>query len=323
MQTPDIRVFHQKLHRWYQAHGRRDLPWRRTRDPYAIYISEIMLQQTQVKTVLERFYTPFLQRFPTLKALADASEKEVLSAWQGLGYYRRARNLRAAAKASAGTLPQTIEALEALPGIGKNTAHAIAAFAFGQKAAVMEANVKRVLSRLYALKSPSERDLWHKAHELLDRAKPFDYNQAMMDLGALVCLPKDPRCDLCPASSLCLGQRAPQHYPAAKQRKAVPVRKKNILVYRNHHGEFHATARAGDFLSGLYHFAEGQTKPARGAKKLGSIRQQYSHFTLDADIYLVQKKTASGNNWHSLGKLKQLPMSKAEEKIVTMLDALP
>jgi A/G-specific adenine glycosylase len=323
VQPSDLALFHQQLHRWYGQHGRRDLPWRRTQDPYAIYISEVMLQQTQVKTVLERFYEPFLRRFPTITLLAGASEKEVLSAWQGLGYYRRAKNLHAAAKQCAGKLPQTIEALKALPGIGKNTAHAIAAFAYHEPVAVMEANVKRVLSRLYALKTPTEKQLWSHADALVDQKKPFDYNQAMMDLGALICTPRQPHCDSCPASAMCLGKETPEKYPASKSAKKVPVRCMNIIVYRNHQGDFHATPRHGNFLSGLYHFTETQNKPAASAKKLGRIRQQYSHFTLDADVYLMQKKSSGKQHWHSLPVLKKLPLSKAEEKIIAMLETLP
>ncbi|MBY0354265.1 MAG: hypothetical protein K2Q12_00885, partial [Rickettsiales bacterium] len=142
-------LHHQTIHDWYAAHGRHSLPWRLTRDPYAIYVSEIMLQQTQVATVLTRFYHPFLARFPTLQSLADASQEEVLKAWEGLGYYSRARNLHQAAKICAPTLPTTVEGLLELPGIGRNTAHAIAAFAYHQPVAVMEANVKRVLHRLH------------------------------------------------------------------------------------------------------------------------------------------------------------------------------
>src|SRR5262245_38753383 len=140
--------FHDKLHHWYAQYGRHHLPWRLSDDAYAIYVSEIMLQQTQVKTVLERYYFPFLERFPTLSSLATASEKAVLQSLQGLGYYNRPLHLHAAAKACHGTLPSTIEKLIELPGIGHNTAHAIAAFEFHKPVAVMETNIRRVLSRI-------------------------------------------------------------------------------------------------------------------------------------------------------------------------------
>src|SRR5471030_2980369 len=173
-----IQAFHQHLHQWYNLHGRKQLPWRTTDDPYAIYISEIMLQQTQVKTVLERYYFPFLQRFPTLAALTAAPQDDVLNAWQGLGYYNRALNLHKAAKRCGEQLPGTAEALMSLPGIGRNTAHAIAAFGYRQPVTVMEANVRRVLSRIFALSCPDEKTLWDKAGALLDKGNPFDYNQA-------------------------------------------------------------------------------------------------------------------------------------------------
>lgn len=309
--------FHQRLQHWYNTHGRRDLPWRNTRDAYAIYISEIMLQQTQVKTVLERFYTPFLTRFPSLQALANAPQQEVLSAWQGLGYYSRARNLHQAAQSCAGRLPQTIDGLIALPGIGKNTAHAIAAFAYHQPVAVMEANVKRVLSRIFALKNPAADELWDKAQQLLNTKNPFDYNQAMMDIGSLVCTKRAPQCEICPANALCEGKAVPQNFPQAKGKKKVPVRKQVIVVQKNGRGQFFATPRQSKFLGGLYHFAEQPAPPAK-AVFLGHIRQQYSHFTLEADIYL-QPSHKSGRHWYSLGKLKQLPMSMAEKKILQLL----
>ena len=159
-------TFHRNLQQWYQQHGRKHLPWRNTQDPYAIYISEIMLQQTQVKTVLERYYFSFLERFPTLAALAKAPQNEVLNAWQGLGYYNRALNLHKTAKLCPKGLPDNVEALIALPGIGRNTAHAVAAFAYKQPVAVMEANVKRVLARIFTIKQLNERELWETAGEL-------------------------------------------------------------------------------------------------------------------------------------------------------------
>ena len=228
-QAPFIRGFHKRLHRWYAAHGRKRLPWRGTTDSYAIYVSEIMLQQTQVATVMERYYFPFLKRFPTLAALAKAPQNDVLAAWQGLGYYNRALNLHKAAKGCKGILPQTVDELMALPGIGKNTAHAIAAFAYHQPVAVMEANVKRVLSRIFALKTPSELELWEKADLLLDASAPFDYNQAMMDIGAMICKKRSPLCNQCPAENICEGKPRPNPIrpPEAKKRRRCA---KNILL---------------------------------------------------------------------------------------------
>jgi A/G-specific adenine glycosylase len=310
--------FHRKLHRWYEKNGRKSLPWRNTRDSYAIYVSEVMLQQTQVKTVLERYYFQFLKRFPTLSALAAAPQKEVLKAWEGLGYYNRASNMHETAKRCGGKLPSTVERLVELPGIGQNTAHAVAAFAYTIQVPVVEANVKRVLSRLGAKKTPLDTELWSFAHRLLDRKNPFDYNQAMMDLGSLVCTKRTPKCTLCPANGICLGQKSPESYPTKKSKKSIPMRKKHIVVLQNPAEKYFAEPRKGRFLNGLYHFTEQVEKP-KNAAHLGSVRQQYSHFTLEAEIYGSHAKK-SGKNWHSLAELKRLPFSAAEQKILRLLE---
>jgi A/G-specific adenine glycosylase len=314
-----ITLFHNALKRWYRRHGRHDLPWRNTRDPYAIYISEIMLQQTQVETVRSRFYAPFLKQFPTLEALADASQEEILSAWQGLGYYSRARNLHAAAQQSKGRMPVDADGLMALPGIGRNTAHAVAAFAYHQPLAVMEANVKRVLCRIFALKNPAEKELWEYAQALLNESDPFDYNQAMMDIGSMVCTKRAPKCGECPANKICKGQKNPESYPAAKTKKSVPVRKKNILLFCDEKGRIMASPRATRFLQGMYHFHEQEAPPPKSARKIGELEQSYSHFTLQAQIWLVKKANKSENNWFELTQLYTLPMSMAEKKILRIL----
>ena len=183
---------------WYHINGRHDLPWRQTEDAYKIYLSEIMLQQTQVKTVLERFYFPFLKRFPTLESVAKAPLDDVLKAWEGLGYYTRAKNLHHTAMTCEKALPSSPEELGGLKGIGKSTAHAICAFAYKQALPILDANVKRVLCRFYGLECKDEKVLWQKAWELLDTKHPYEYNQAMMDIGSMVCTPKEPQCDRCP-----------------------------------------------------------------------------------------------------------------------------
>ena len=207
--TPILRA---QLLEWY-ARNRRDLPWRRTRDPYAIWVSEIMLQQTRVAAVIER-YEAFLQRFPSLMALALAPEEEVLVLWSGLGYYRRARMLHKAAKFVAqnlsGSMPGTAEELRALPGIGAYTAAAIASIAYGEPVAVVDGNVERVLCRLRgwdvhdgAGATALRRKIESFAGELLDPAAPGDFNQALMELGATVCLPRGPQCLVCPFAIGC------------------------------------------------------------------------------------------------------------------------
>jgi A/G-specific adenine glycosylase len=196
--------FRRALLLWYDK-NRRDLPWRRTRDPYAIWLSEIMLQQTRVAAVLER-YRIFLERFPNIESLASASEYAVLAAWSGLGYYRRARMLhRCAGEIVArygGRFPETAAALRELPGIGRYTAAAIASIAFGEAVAVVDGNVERVLERVEG-GNLSVAESWQRAQELLSKSRPGDFNQAMMELGATVCLPRQPRCMDCPARALC------------------------------------------------------------------------------------------------------------------------
>ena len=329
LKKPRLKKFHAALHQWYEKHGRKSLPWRRTRDAYAIYLSETMLQQTQVKTVLERFYQPFLDRFPTLRSLADAPQEDVLRAWQGLGYYSRALNLQRAAQQCGGKLPKTVEGLVQLPGIGRNTAHAIAAFAYHLPVPVMEANVRRVLCRIFALGTPTEQQLWEYAHSLLDKDAPFDYNQAMMDIGATICTKRSPDCAACPAAVICEGKSSPSSYPAPKAGKATPVRKKRIVVFANARGQIYATARKTRFLGGLYHFIELPEKTAKAtlgsrsyaldeANRIGFIRQAYSHFILEADVHLVTAQGA-GKDWHGHNALTSLPFSSAEQKILQLI----
>jgi A/G-specific adenine glycosylase len=203
-ELPDARRFRQRLLVWFDQH-KRDLPWRRDRDPYRVWLSEIMLQQTRVAAVTDH-YERFLRRFPSIEKLASAREATVLAAWSGLGYYRRARMLHAAAKkvvkAHRGKLPGKAEDLLALPGIGRYTASAIASIAFAEPVAVVDGNVERVLQRVQG-KTLAGENLWRAAEELLSRQRPGDFNQGMMELGATVCLPRQPQCLLCPVSDLC------------------------------------------------------------------------------------------------------------------------
>jgi A/G-specific adenine glycosylase len=218
--------------RWQQSHGRNSLPWQNTRDPYRVWLSEIMLQQTQVATVLT-YYERFLERFPTVGDLAAASQDEVLGLWSGLGYYSRARNLHRCAQdvvaLHSGRFPRSAEQLQTLPGIGRSTAAAIASFCFGERVAILDGNVKRVLTRVLGFsgdlaQGAHERALWSQAtqllpHEDLAQAMPR-YTQGLMDLGATVCTGRQPKCLLCPVQALCLGRAEgnPEKYPV-KTRK--------------------------------------------------------------------------------------------------------
>lgn len=214
------RFFTSTLRHWFQRHGR-DLPWRRTRDPYRILVSEIMLQQTQVDRVRD-FYHRFLETFPTIEDLANATEAEVVHAWTGLGYYNRARNLHKTAIAvvykHGGAFPDSVEKLQRLPGVGRYTAGAIMSFAFMKHAPILDTNVRRVLERVFVKRAHSspakqERRLWKLAEEIISPERVWEINQAIMDFGATVCTAKSPTCPICPMKPFCVEyerQKSPQ-----------------------------------------------------------------------------------------------------------------
>jgi len=334
-----LQGFHAALKAWYREHGRHHLPWRQTADPYPIWVSEVMLQQTQVKTVLERYYFPFLQRFPTISALAAADSQEVLKYWEGLGYYNRARYLHQAAQQCMsqhqGHLPESIDALHALPGIGRNTAHAIAAFAYHQPVAILEANVKRIVARIFALETPTEKALWEASHQLLDTENPFDYNQAMMDIGATLCTPEAPQCPLCPANSICRGQTNPTAYPQKKAKKQLPTRHLSIVLFRDLNDRYYISPRESRFLHGLWAFLEtdytrdtltfqGKDYPLTAMQPLGEIRHTYSHFHLIAQAYIQPIDSRFNDpHWKNAAEIAALPLSRTEQKILRLLSARP
>src|SRR5687768_14848190 len=216
--------FAARLVAWQREHGRHHLPWQRTRDPYRVWLSEVMLQQTQVATVLP-YYERFVASFPDVRALADAPIDRVLQHWSGLGYYRRAHHLHAGAKAiverHGGAFPRDVAAIAALPGIGRSTAAAIAAFAFGTRAAILDGNVKRVLARHRG----SEEDLWARAEGLLPKRGIEAYTQGLMDLGATLCT-RTPKCETCPVRQSCVARKTGRvaELPAPRARKVLPVR---------------------------------------------------------------------------------------------------
>ena len=236
--------------RWFGAHAR-DLPWRRTRDPYKIWISEIMLQQTQVDTVIP-YYEKWTAQFPTVEALAGADIEVVMQHWAGLGYYRRARMLHETAKILIekfdGALPPHVEALKNLPGIGKYTAGAIASIAFGQRAPLLDGNVMRILTRIHAMdlditKPKTLKELWKLSESLIPGREPGDFNQSMMELGATICLPENPRCGKCPVKVHCVAhsEKRETDYPVKGRREAsinkttaalVCWRDKEVLIQR-------------------------------------------------------------------------------------------
>lgn len=330
IKAAQLRTFHQRLHAWYEAHGRHDLPWRNTDDAYAIWLSEVMLQQTQVATVLARFYEPFLTTFPTVQHLAAAPRDAVMKAWEGLGYYRRAGFLHEAAKRAHNGLPTDVEGLRALPGIGRNTAHAIAAFAYKQPVAILEANVKRIVARIFAWEKPSENDLWAGADALLNKAEPFHYNQAMMDLGSLVCTPRAPDCPACPANNICAGQVAPEKYPAPKAKKKTPTREYNILVLQDAAGRLHLQARSDALLGGLYGFPQlpittDLRHPMREMniqtwENIGDVVQVYSHFRLQGAVKLgILPRKMNGKGWYLPAEIAALPLSGVDHKVLSLM----
>jgi A/G-specific adenine glycosylase len=276
---------------WQRTHGRHTLPWQNTRDPYRVWLSEIMLQQTQVAAVLG-YYARFLERFPDVQALAAAPVGDVLAAWSGLGYYSRARNLHRCAQAvverHGGAFPPSAAALQELPGIGRSTAAAIAAFCFGERAAILDGNVKRVLTRVLGFagdlaEAKQERALWDAATSLLPEREIERYTQGLMDLGATVCAPRAPQCLICPAQPLCAAARegAPERYPVKtrKLRRSTRTsvwlllehRARIFLVEREHRGVW-----AG--LWSLPEFAPDEAVPATaGWPGEGTARPSFVH----------------------------------------------
>ena len=324
----------------YDAH-RREMPWRGATDPYAILVSEVMLQQTRVETVRER-YGAFLARFPTLRALAAASEAEVLKAWEGLGYYRRARNLRRAAVEveafHAGRLPATSEALRTLPGLGPYTAAAVASIAFGEPTAVVDGNVVRAAARWLDEdrdldRSPARRRLEVAAQALLDPRRPGDWNQAVMDLGATICVPRNPRCLVCPVATWCRARAAGREdrVPRRKRRKPVPHHDiAAALVWRG--GEVLVGRRPSDgLLGGLYEFPGGKVEPGETlaaacarevAEETGldvevvelfrTVEHAYTHFTIT--LHVFHARVRGGRlRAHGVEDLRFVPTSALEE----------
>lgn len=255
------------LLRWYETR-KRSLPWRAASDPYAIWVSEIMLQQTRVETALP-YYARWMARFPTLESLAAASQQDVLDAWEGLGYYARARNLHKAAQIvvqqHGGQLPRDPTALRQLPGIGPYTAGALASLAFGLDVPVVDGNVRRVLARLFALEEPADtpagaRRLWELAAEHLPSGRAADYNQALMELGALLCTPRNPACEQCPVKLHCAARRLGKqgHLPKLKSKRKTPHYTVAAAVI-SRDGQILIAQRPEDgLLGGLWEFPGGK-----------------------------------------------------------------
>ena len=339
-----------KLLRWFQKNGR-DLPWRKTRDPYAIWISEIMLQQTQVATVIP-YYQRFLKSFPTVHDLAKSDLSKVLKTWEGLGYYSRARNLHRASKIVLnhfrGKIPDDLKDLLDLPGIGKYTAGAILSIAYNKEAPILDGNVKRVLSRLFAISSnlegvKTEGLLWKISESLIPKGCPNSFNQAIMDLGAMICTPKDPQCHRCPLHPHCRAKASgnPERYPSRMVKKRTPhIEAISGVILNNGKVLLHQRPPKG-LLGGLWEFPnwrigengklrlrlKNHIKKEMGMKvevkePMGTFKQTYSHFKLTLRVFrchsLNSNKHQKGN-WVTIKNLDQFAMSGIDRRIANTI----
>lgn len=340
----------QSLVDWYRKNARQ-LPWRGHPDPYAIWVSEIMLQQTRVETVIP-YFERWMQQFPTIAHLAAAPQQEVLKLWEGLGYYRRAHNLHAAAQTLMqdwqGRLPSTVEQLITLPGIGRYTAAAIASMAFGRDEATLDGNIRRILARVFNLKIPArspegERQLWPLAQENLPPGAAGDYNQALMDLGASICLPRNPRCLICPLQTICkafaLGLQ--EERPVLPKKKTSPHFIVTAAVIQQNGQVLIAQRPSSGLLGGLWEFPGGKVEAEetladclmREIKEeldcqisvrqpFGQYEHAYTHFSITLHAFLCQ--IVSGNPraleaqqiaWVSPRDLPEYPMGKVDRQI--------
>ena len=349
----DILALRSGLLEWYSIQGR-DLPWRRSRDPYAIWVSEIMLQQTQVKTVIP-YYDRWLAQFPTLQTLASADQQQVLKLWQGLGYYARARNLHRAAQDIVsqhhGVFPTDLPTAVSLPGIGRTTAGGILSAAFDQPTPILDGNVKRVLARLVALSVPTSKaiaQLWQLSIALLDPAHPRDFNQAWMDLGATVCLPRSPLCDRCPWQLHCCAyhQGIQTEIPMTETRAPIPRKMIGVAVIWNDAGQILIDRRKPNgLLGGLWEFPGGKVELGETipdciqreiqeelgieievGDRLIIIDHTYSHFHVTLNVHHCKHLSGEPQplqcdeiRWVELADLDSYPFPKANLQIIEAL----
>ena len=341
-----------KLLRWFKQNGR-DLPWRKTKDPYAIWVSEIMLQQTQVATVL-LYYEKFLKTFPTIQALAQASLSKVLKVWEGLGYYSRARHLHQAAQIVVnhwnGKIPDNLKDLLNLPGIGRYTAGAILSIAYNRPAPILDGNVKRVLARLYAISGNPGRGiteglLWQFSESLIPKGRAGLFNQALMDLGAMICTPKAPQCHKCPVLKFCraFASGNPEGFPSKTPKKKVPhIKAVSAIILRNEKVLLRQRPPRG-LLGGLWEFPNWKIHReerlrlrlrkhikdeiginVKVKESVGTFQQIYSHFKLTLfAFYCDGVKTNKKGRWVPIPRLHLLPMSRIDRKIADTIQESP
>ncbi len=320
---------------WFDQHGRHDLPWQHPRSPYRVWVSEIMLQQTTVSAVIPYFHA-FMARLPDVQALAACDNDELMSLWSGLGYYARARNLHRAAKILVedfdGAFPHDVETLQSLPGIGRSTAGAIAAQAFGQRAAILDGNVKRVLARHAAIagwpgQSAVLKQLWSEAEARLPEQRQAEYAQAMMDLGATVCVRRKPRCEVCPVDADCQARARglTASIPAPKPRKERPVREEKFLIVRDAGGRVLLQRRPPSGIwGGLWSLPEF-TAYGDSMVQLSSLgpalRHEFSHFSLwlepvGAQLASNQLAECEELDWHTVEQALALGLPQPVRRLI-------
>lgn len=297
---------------WYERQ-RRDLPWRETRDPYCIWVSEIMLQQTRVAAVID-YYRRFLARFPDVRSLANARESDVLAAWSGLGYYRRARAMHAAARTIvaefAGEFPQTAAELATLPGVGRYTAAAIASIAFDQPVAVVDGNVERVLTRFLSRDLRHRKETWEHAEHLLPKQRAGDWNQAMMELGATICLPSAPKCLLCPIRKWC-GD------PGREVRKQQTVRRKRELIFglACRSGSVYLVQRDAN-AAVMPRMWELPTIAESARSPVVRLRHSITNSDYVVLVFPMRASRAKGGKWIALNTSHTMPITGLTRKIL-------
>jgi A/G-specific adenine glycosylase len=319
-----IRSFRRRLISWYSQHAR-NLPWRKTQDPYAILVSEIMLQQTQVSTV-HSFYHKWLQRFPNFAALAAASETEVLHAWQGLGYYTRARNLHVAAKLvisrHGGILPRHPTMVRDLPGLGRYTTNAVATFAFNQPVPIVEANTTRVLSRLFNIdipvdSAPGRERLWQTAAALVSKVNPARFNSALLDLGALVCTARKPSCGICPVKTFCRAIR-PESLPVKKPRPQTKrLTESHLFVRRNDHLLLEHCA---DRWRGMWMLPSLRLRQKKRRRAIHTSVFPFTNHRISLRVFLGSPRHDPKRHcWFSIGELETIPIPSPHRRAISAL----